>query len=58
MPDVSLLNYKLVEKLPEKLVVSTGIDVLTHALEFYLCTLHSDFSDAASLKATFITEYA
>jgi len=51
MPDVSILDYRLVEKLPKHLISSTGMDALSHGIEAYLNVLSNDFSEAVSFKA-------
>ncbi len=51
IPDVTILDYRLVASLPKKLVSSTGFDALTHAIEGYLSIWRNDFSDALCEKA-------
>ncbi len=51
IPDIALLDYRFVEKLPPKLVAGTGLDALTHAIEGLVCPWRHDFSDAMCEKA-------
>ena len=36
IPKYAILDYRVIEKLPERLVYTTGLDALTHALEAYV----------------------
>ncbi len=51
IPDIALLDYRFVAKLPAKLVAGTGLDALTHAIEGLVCPWRNDFSDAMCEKA-------
>ena len=50
-PDVAIVDPDLAETMPKKLVAHTGMDALTHAVEAYVSTVHSDFTDAPAIHA-------
>ncbi|WP_095173148.1 MULTISPECIES: iron-containing alcohol dehydrogenase [Blautia] len=50
-PDVAIVDPDLVKALPVKQVAYTGMDALTHAIEAYVSTLHSPFTDPLALQA-------
>ncbi|SFU70607.1 Alcohol dehydrogenase, class IV [Clostridium sp. DSM 8431] len=50
-PDIAIVDSELAETMPAKLTSYTGMDALTHAIEAYVATLNSPFTDPLALKA-------
>lgn len=50
-PDIAILDTDIPQTMPKKLTAHTGMDALTHAIEAYVATARSDFSDPLALKA-------
>ncbi|PRR82738.1 NADPH-dependent butanol dehydrogenase [Clostridium vincentii] len=50
-PDIAIVDPELAETMPQKLTAHTGVDALTHAIEAYVSTMHSPFTDPSALKA-------
>ncbi|MDD5873242.1 MAG: iron-containing alcohol dehydrogenase [Clostridia bacterium] len=50
-PDVAIVDPELAETMPKKLVAHTGMDALTHAIEAYVSTANSDYTDPLALHA-------
>ncbi|MEG1858212.1 MAG: iron-containing alcohol dehydrogenase [Pseudoflavonifractor sp.] len=50
-PDVAIVDPDLAETMPQKLTAHTGMDALTHAIEAYVSTLHSPFTDPLAIQA-------
>lgn len=50
-PDVAIVDPALAETMPKKLTAHTGMDAMTHAIEAYVSTANSDFTDPLALHA-------
>jgi len=50
-PDVALLDAALPAKMPAHITANTGMDVLTHAVEAYVSTAASSFTDPLAMEA-------
>lgn len=50
-PDIAILDSTIAETMPQTLTAHTGMDALTHAIEAYVSTLHSPFTDPYALTA-------
>ena len=50
-PDVAIVDPDLAETMPKKLVAHTGMDAMTHAVEAYVSTANSDFTDPLAIHA-------
>ena len=50
-PDVAIVDPELAETMPKKLTAHTGMDAMTHAIEAYVSTAHSEFTDPLAIFA-------
>lgn len=50
-PDIAIVDPELAQTMPPKLVAHTGMDALTHAIEAYVATARSHFSDPLAMEA-------
>jgi alcohol dehydrogenase class IV len=51
VPTVAIIDPTMTQGLPPRVTADTGLDVLTHAVECYVCSWHNDFTDGLALKA-------
>ena len=57
-PDVAVVDPDIAQTMPPKLAAHTGMDAFTHAVEAYVSTLHSEFTDPLTLHAiSLVSEY-
>ncbi len=50
-PDIAIVDSELAETMPGKLVAHTGMDAMTHAIEAYVSTANTDYTDPLALHA-------
>ncbi len=50
-PDIAIVDSELAETMPKKLVAHTGMDAMTHAVEAYVSTANTDYTDPLALHA-------
>ncbi len=55
-PDIAIVDPVLAETMPKSLTAYTGMDALTHAVEAYVSTLNSVFTDPLAIKAIQIVD--
>jgi len=58
LADIAIVDPGLAAGMPPQLTADTGLDALTHAVEGYTCTWHTDMTDGLCFSATrLIFEY-
>lgn len=50
-PDIAIIDSSLAYTMPETLTAHTGMDALTHAVEAYVASARSSFSDPLAMEA-------
>lgn len=50
-PDIAIVDTDIPLTMPKKLTAHTGMDALTHAIEAYVATARSPFSDSLAIQA-------
>ena len=50
-PDIASVDPELAQTMPPKLVAHTGMDAITHAVEAYVSTANSEFTDPLAIHA-------
>nr|WP_122013657.1 iron-containing alcohol dehydrogenase [Maliibacterium massiliense] len=50
-PDIAILDTNIPQTMPPTLAAHTGMDAMTHAIEAYVATARSGFSDPLALQA-------
>lgn len=56
IPDIAVDDASVMLDIPPAVTAATGMDALTHAIEAYVSTLHTVFTDPLALKAIHIVE--
>ena len=49
--DIAIVDPEMAAGMPSKLTADTGLDALTHAVEGYICTWHTDLTDGLCVHA-------
>jgi len=50
--DIAIVDPEMAKGMPPQLTADTGLDALTHAVEGYTCTWHTDITDGLCLNTT------
>ena len=49
--DIAIVDPEMAAGMPPRLTADTGLDALTHAVEGYICTWHTDLTDGLCVQA-------
>lgn len=49
--DIAIVDPEMAKGMPPQLTADTGMDALTHAIEGYTCSWHTDITDGLCIKA-------
>lgn len=50
-PDIAIVDPDLADTMPKELIAHTGMDAMTHAIEAYVATASSEFTDPLALHS-------
>ncbi|SFM39687.1 iron-containing alcohol dehydrogenase [Pelosinus propionicus] len=50
-PDIAIVDTEIPLSMPKKLTADSGMDAITHAVEAYVATAHTDLTDCLAIKA-------
>lgn len=50
-PDIAIVDTDIPMSMPKTLIADSGMDSMTHSIEAYVATLHTDLTDCLALKS-------